>query len=884
MPRINTSLLAFNRGIISPLALARVDLDRLKLAAETQTNWMPRVLGSMMLRPGLQYIYSLPGKSVHIPFIAATDDTAIVELSAAVLRVSVDETLITRPAVTAAITNGSFDANLTSWTDSDESGASSTWATGGYMALLGTGANAAKRYQAVTVTETGTVHALRVVVARGPVVIKVGTSAGDDTYLSATLKTGTHSLAFTPTGTFYIEFSSSLDYTTLVDSVAVEGSGIMQLPTPWAESDLPLIRKAQSADVIFVACDGYQQRRIERRDNDSWSIVLEEPLDGPFGNINVGYTTITPSALTGDITLTASNALFTGDTTEHSGTLFKISSAGQIVQETATAEDTFTGSILVTGVGDSREFNISVSGSWSATVTLQRSVDDATWVDVETYTTNQSKTFNDGLDNVEYYYRVGVKTGNYTSGTIQLGLSYSGGTLTGIVKIRRVASPTSATATVIEPLGGTDATRDWYKSQWDDDQGYPTALCLYEGRVWYAGRGKIWGSVSDGYSSFDEDVEGDSKTINRNIGEGPVDKVHWMAPLQRLLLGTTGSEISVKSTSFDEPLTATNFNPKDASTKGTANVDIAKDGKMALYVQRSGTSLYQLQYTLEENEYGSANLSELAPEITEPSIVRLAIQHEPDTRIHAIRSDGKAAVLVKDDAENTLAWVLVETDGEIEDAFVLPGDTEDKVYYAVKRTINGSTVRYLERWAQESEGRGGVTNKLADSFVYSASHASAVITGLSHLEGETVALWGNGKDLGQYTVSSGQITASEVVTSYCVGLPYSATWKSTKLAYAAGMGTALTQRKKVDQIGLIARDIHAQGITYGPSDTERWELPKEKNHTPIDQESVIEEYDAESFPFGGHWHTDSRVIVKAQAPRPATLLALVLGIETHDKA
>lgn len=884
MGRINTSLLAFNRGVISPLAMARVDLDRLQLSAEIQTNWMPRVLGSMMLRPGFEYIHALAGKSIHIPFIAATDDTAAIEVSDQLVRVSINDELITRPSVSASITNGSFDSDIASWNDADESGAASTWDPAGYMALLGTGTNAAQLNQTVTVTETNTVHALRVVVARGPVVIKVGTTAGDDSYVSATLKTGTHSLAFTPTDDFVIEFSSTLNYTVLVDSISVESSGIMSIPGPWVEADLGLIRYKQSADVVFTACDGYQQYRIERRDNDSWSVVLEEATDGPFGNINVGPTTITASALSGDVTLTASKPLFTGSSSEHSGTLFKLVSSGQTVQSSVTAEDNFTNSILVTGIDSSRNISLSIQGTWSATVTLQRSVDDATWEDVTTYTSNQAITYDDGLDNLEYYYRIGIKTGDFTSGTALLTLTYAGGTLTGIVKIRRVASSTSATATVLSALGGTAATDDWYKGQWDEAQGFPTAMTLYGGRAWYAGRGKNWASVSDTFSSFDDDVIGDSATINKNIGDGPVDKVHWLAPLDRLVVGTTGAEISVRSTSFDEPLTPSNYNPKDASTKGSANVDIVKDGKHGIFVERAGIGVYQLQFSLEQNDYVAAELTELAPEITEPAIVRLAIQQKPDTRIHCVRSDGSVAVLVKDDAENALAWILVETDGVVEDCFVLPGAGEDCVYYAIKRTINGSDVRYLEKWAMESEGRGGTTNKLADSFKYETGVSKSTITGLDHLEGKTVVLWGNGKDLGTYVVSSGSITPSETVTSYCVGLGYSATFKSSKLAYAAQMGTALNQIKKIVQVGFVLRDTHYQGITYGPTSDAEWSLPKEKQHIPIPDDTVHEDYDVDTSPAGGHWDADSRLFIKAAAPRPATVLAAILGIQTNDKS
>lgn len=885
--RQNVAMLAFNRGVISPLAMARVDLDRLQLSAETQTNWIPRVLGSMMLRPGTEYIHTIPSKPLHIPFIASSTQTAIIEITSSGARIFVDESAITRPQVTATITNGSFTSNVTGWTDTDEAGATSSWESSGYLELLGTGTNAAKRNQLVTVVEANTIHSLAIQIARGPVRIKVGTSAGDDTYVSELLLAGYHSLAFTPTGNFYIEFSNILDRSVFVDSVALQGSGgdeVLNIATPWAENDLQYIRKTQSADVIYIACDGYQQRRFERRDNDSWSLVIEEPLDGPFGEINTTPISISSSALTGNVTLTASRALFVGSSSEHSGQLIKITSAGQIVQSSVTAEDTFTDSILVTGVDTSREFTRSIAGTWVATVTMQRSVDDATWVDVGTFTANTSGTFDDGLDNVEYYYRIGVKAGEFTSGTIQLGLSYSGGNRTGIVQIRRVVSSTSATGVVISALGGTVASRDWYISQWSEDYGFPTAVSLYEGRVWYAGTGKIWGSVSDAYSSFDDEVVGDSSTINRNIGEGPVDSIHWIAPLQRMIIGTTGSEISARSTSFDEPLTYVNFNTKDISSRGSANVDIVKNGKQCVFVQRSGATIYQLQYAAELSDYDAVNLTELAPEITEPSVVRLAIQQEPDVRIHCVRSDGKVAILIKDEAEKTLAWVLYETDGVVEDAFIMPGDNEDKVYYAIKRTINGSTVRYLERWALESEGQGGTNNKLCDSFIYETGVSKSTISGLSHLEGESVVLWGNGKNLGSYTVTSGSITPSETVTSYCVGLPYSATFKSSKLAYAASLGTAINQVKKVTQVGFVARNTHMSGITYGPSETEQWDLPAAKDFQVISADTVHEEFDTDTFPFGGHWDSDARLIIKAAAPKPVTLLAVVLGIQTNDKA
>lgn len=67
-------------------------------------------------------------------------------------------------------------------------------------------------------------------------------------------------------------------------------------------------------------------------------------------------------------------------------------------------------------------FNLSLSGTWSATVHVQRSFDTgATWVDVDNFTANTEQT---GTEPEAYVlYRVGVKTGNYTSGTVKARLS-----------------------------------------------------------------------------------------------------------------------------------------------------------------------------------------------------------------------------------------------------------------------------------------------------------------------------------------------------------------------------------------------------------------------------------------------------------------------------
>src|SRR5690606_13673547 len=148
--------------------------------------------------------------------------------------------------------------------------------------LVGTRFNAARRRQEVSVGggDMNVLHALTISVNRGPVTLRVGSTAGADDFVAETqLGTGHHSIAFIPTGNFHVELSSRTQYAALVDSIQVASGGVMALPAPWAEEDLGNLRCDQSVDVLFIDCEGYPPRRLERRDNDSWSIVRYQPLN-----------------------------------------------------------------------------------------------------------------------------------------------------------------------------------------------------------------------------------------------------------------------------------------------------------------------------------------------------------------------------------------------------------------------------------------------------------------------------------------------------------------------------------------------------------------------------------------------------------------------------
>jgi hypothetical protein len=108
--RINTLHHAFNIGVMDSTALARVDLERMRLAAQVQTNLLPSAVGPGFMRPGLEYLGSTDGNAETRlkEFVFGATDASLMEFADQSLRIRTDDDLITRPAVTAAVTNGGF--------------------------------------------------------------------------------------------------------------------------------------------------------------------------------------------------------------------------------------------------------------------------------------------------------------------------------------------------------------------------------------------------------------------------------------------------------------------------------------------------------------------------------------------------------------------------------------------------------------------------------------------------------------------------------------------------------------------------------------------------------------------------------------------------------
>lgn len=791
---------------------------------------------------------------------------------------------------------------------------------------IGSLARASKR---VIISDTGTEHSLAINVSRGPVILRVGSSLYNDDYVSETaLGTGYHNLAFTPQVDFFVTVQSDAIVDRIVSSMSIGDSGTVEITTPWTANDLDGIRYDQSADIVFVDVGGIHPMKIERRGTGrSWSAVKYQPNAGPFLPSPSSSAKLSVSHFFGNTTMNADRPFFNSG---HVGALVRVFHNGQSGQWRLGAAEAATDPIEVTGIGDTgtadanseRRIVFAVTGTWAGRITIERSIDgaDIGFKPIPTSFTSPSdtgtftKTIDDPDDNLKVWYRArvadtGTGSSGYTSGVALVTATYGGGGVTGIARVTGFNSNTDVSIEVLSRFSDTGVSDNWQQGYWSEARGFPTAVSLHGGRLAHANGGSLFLSVSDDYENFDDTTEGDAGPIIRTLGSGPVDAIRFLISKLRLIIGTAGAELALTSSSLDEPVTPTNSNARSFSTQGSANLRAAHLDARAIMVQRSGQRVFMIGPSSQGatfGDYEGFELTLLVPDLLAAGVVSLAIQRQPDTRLHCVLADGRVAILTYEPNEEVICWTIWQGDtgtgAAVERVAVLPGANEDAVFYHIRRTINGQTKRYLEKWAMESEctGDSGLTWLMDCARSYTDTGRSAALTDIAtHLVGESLVVWSDdtgsipGVDRSpdvagvqtQFTADTGgDITLSVQVHHAVAGLPYTATWMSSKLAYAAELGSALAQQKRMPQLALVLYKTHASGLRFG-TDTGKGldALPRVIDGAVVDADTIHQTLDKVAVPAPSTWAPDPRLILRAQSPRPATVLAAIPTVVTNER-
>jgi hypothetical protein len=912
---------ALNAGEVSAATLARVDQEKAKLWSETQENLFPFTIGKAMMRQGTTYLGSAKtaaNRVREIPFVKSLSTQAGIEMSSALLRIWVDDELVTIESVTSTVTNGDFSSS-TGWTLATVGDATaninSTVSGALYMACPNRGGTASCT-RSVSTSSSGTQHTLKIVVTRGPVTFRCGSTSGDDDYVEeTTLDTGTHYLSFTPSGSYHPYFSTRREPGVIVDSVEVASAGTMEFTAPWTETELRQIQYAESADIMYLCHINWQPRKIERRGDASWSLVLYKFEDGPFTTDRTAKVRIKPAATRGNTTLTADANFFRP---EHVGTLFRITHDRFSATFGLGGEEAYTDAWRVTGIKEGggnyndRNFDYSTTGTWVGTVTMHRSLDSADAGFRQTgyddggsdpdFTSNQLLVSHAGdaeENNIAIWYRLGFEAGDYTSGSIQISITYDGHSGSGVCRVTAYNSATSVDVEVLVDFKNTFYEEHWQEGEFSDRRGWPSAVTFHDGRLVFDREDKFRASESDAFDKFNLETEGDSASIQRNVAtSGAVFSVNALVSLSRLIILTDGAEVPARSDAFDAPLTATNIAMKEADNVGSARRSPAKIGKRGFFIARSGVKLYRLVYNFEQQDYDSDDITEMHEDLGEDhsGFEELAVQRHPQPYLWAVMGDGEVGILLTSPKHQIDGWIRFVTDGDVESVAIYPRATEDRVYLWVKRTINGSTVRYREKLCLRSEALGAATTKLADCGTFTAAASSTVTaaqlaseTGLvawgtnaSGVSGFIGTLSSDGSTGSLSADASGNISLGGTYTNVFVGLPYRGRYKSAKLAYGSEGGTALMARKIISEVGLLLMDVHRDALRVGPSLTAltKYIIKSDTGIDLTDALAVKETHDAILQPASGSWSPDARVCFQVNAGHPATIGGIAMTVKT----
>jgi hypothetical protein len=506
-----------------------------------------------------------------------------------------------------------------------------------------------------------------------------------------------------------------------------DSENIYEITTPFTAEDLPYLRYVQSADVMYIVCPNHPPQKLSRTGHTSWILEQINYSNGPFEDENDTAVTITPSAPTGSITLTASDGIFKE---RYVGALWKIS----YKKDKSNLNGTLAANGSSNTIAVSGEYKLNVQGTWSGTVKFERSYDNGeTWSSVYTrYNVSSSinEDYSDSEDEDNAIYRVTME--GWVSGKATYNLDVYDSIQHGYVRITGYISPTVVSAVVLSALGGTSPTKKWAKGYWSYEDGWPQTICFHEERLFFAASKTypqtIWATKSSDYENMLSGSNADSALIYMLPGQ---NQIQWLLSQNVILMGTLAGTGKLSASSIDDPITPTNVQYRTQTTSGSADIPAILADDAALYIERGGKKVREFAYSYEKDRYVSPDMTILSSHITEDGITQFAAQKRPNFNVYCVLNSGNIAVMTYAREQDVIGWSRIVTEGQFEHVAVIPGTDEDEVWVIVKRTINGQIRRYIEVFSPQDWGQQQSDCFFVDSGLTYNSGQAVNITNIS---------------------------------------------------------------------------------------------------------------------------------------------------------
>lgn len=232
---------------------------------------------------------------------------------------------------------------------------------------------------------------------------------------------------------------------------------------------------------------------------------------------------------------------------------------------------------------------------------------------------------------------------------------------------------------------------------------YPGAVSYFEQRRAFGGTDtdpqKIWMTKAgtEAELAFSLPTR-DSDRIAFKVAAREADRIRHIVPMNDLLLFTSSVEWRVTSVNSDA-ITPNTISVRPQSFIGASNVQPVIVNNSVIYFAARGGHVREMGYNDTARGYITGDLCLRAPHLFDGyEISQAAYQKAPDPIVWMVSTSGLLLGLTYVPEQQVGAFHKHDTvNGAFESCCVVAEGTEDHLYVIVKRTINGSTVRYIER-------------------------------------------------------------------------------------------------------------------------------------------------------------------------------------------
>ncbi len=625
-----------------------------------------------------------------------------------------------------------------------------------------------------------------------------------------------------------------------------------EIASPYTSAQLAEIDFTQGADTLFLFHPEVPPQRLQRFGNTDWRLQNSpfdpEPFD-ELGDTPAASITLSSAAVGTGRTVTASVASFdfadVGRQITAGGGLLTITAFVSGTQVTGTISSAFSGTSFASQAwrlegSPQTSCTPSATGPVGATITLTLAAQGFRATDV-----GKHVNINGGLVRITSF----------------------GGSLTvdGVV-VQELAATTGAQANA------------WFlaRSMWGGAFGWPRTGSLHQQRLWAAGSpgfpSSLWMSRLGEPYSFEIGFEADSGYEAR-IASDQANPIRHVASARALLALTLGAEFSIQG-SDGGAITPTTLNIQNQSAYGCGVPAPVRVGQELLFVspaidEETGSRRDEVRAMaadrFDATSYAAPDVLALAEHMGEGGILDMDAQR---SLVWMVRADGQLVTLRLDRDNDVVAASRQITDGVFESVSVIPqADGSRDVWAIVRRTINGQTRRYVERF---------VPGVYSDAAILGTSGPGATVwTGLSHLEGKQVVVRADGIAQAPLTVTGGQITLSRAANAVEIGLAFTPR-VVTLIPEVQGPGGSVqgmqTRNFEVsvrlkDTIGcrVNGRDLQFRNFGVGTLDQ------------PVPPFTGLERVELLGFQRG-----ETELVIEQPQPYPFHLLAVIRRMEFND--